>query len=92
MLSQLHKNIIYYIQFLKHSRLFGYRIYIDFVVDPVTLALTAVNTQTGNTILQICNIAVTNVPYLDLSVVAGRPEQIGNEPCHFVSLTIILLP
>jgi hypothetical protein len=63
--------------------------YIDFIVDPFTLAVTATGSDTGNSILQICNLGGSF--YLDLSKVAGTHEQTTNSICYPVVLSALPL-
>jgi hypothetical protein len=63
--------------------------YIDFIVDPFTLAITARGSDTGNSVLQICEL--NGEPYLDLAKVAGTNEQTTNSPCYPVILNAVPL-
>jgi hypothetical protein len=48
-------------------------VYIHFIVDPNTLAVTAVGSGAGNSVLQVCNIGPSE-PYVDLAKVTGTHE------------------
>ena len=68
-------------------------IYIDFIVDPSTLAITARGSDTGNSVLQICEFQTgpSGAFYLDLSKVAGTHEQTSNSICYPVVLSALPL-
>jgi len=66
-------------------------IYVYFIVDPVTLLLTAKNSQTGHNVLQVCNFKGTTTPYLNLAAKAGLPEQVTGEPCEPIVLRALPL-
>ncbi|KAF8862950.1 hypothetical protein BDZ45DRAFT_722694 [Acephala macrosclerotiorum] len=64
--------------------------YIDFIVDPFTLAVTAKGTDSGNTILQVCQLK-GGPYYLDLSGAAGLAEHTTGSPCFPVVLSAVPL-
>ncbi|KAF4627647.1 hypothetical protein G7Y89_g10504 [Cudoniella acicularis] len=68
--------------------------YIYFIINPVTLAVTARASGTGNTVLQVCNLIAGGVAtqYLELAHVAGFREQTTISACYPVALKAIPLP
>ena len=66
-------------------------VYIPFIVDSNTLAMAAVGSDTGNSVLQICNIGPSE-PYLDLAKVARKPEQTPGASCYPITLNAVPLP
>lgn len=60
---------------------------ISFIVDEVSLAVTAKNTQSGDAVLQVCYQGGGEVAYLNLAAKAGTPENVSGEACYPVSLT-----
>jgi len=66
-------------------------VYIHFIVDPNTLAVTAVGSDTGNSALQVCNIDPSE-PYLDLAKVVGTHEQTSGATFCPIALNAVPLP
>jgi len=65
-------------------------VYVYFIVDPTTLVVTAVGSDTGNSVLQVCNNGQAE-PYLDLAKVAGTNEQTSGVACYPISLQAVPL-
>jgi hypothetical protein len=53
--------------------------------------VTAVGSNTGNLVLQICNI-VPSEPYLELAKVAETNEQTSGAACYPITLNAVPLP
>lgn len=60
---------------------------INFIVDPVTLEITAQASSTKNTVLQVC--ILSGVPYLALAAVAGTIEQTTGSLCYPITLMAV---